>query len=107
MFEDCSKSNASYPIILAHDIRWDGGGMEVEVLLQSLYSLDLVPFGFYLIMPVKVQLCGQRFPNDNTVITTVKQWDTSAGADFYAYSMQVLIHCWQKCIANGGDYVEK
>lgn len=107
MFEDCSKSNASYPIILAHEIRWDGGGMEVEVLLHSLYSLDLVPFGFYLIMPVKVQLCGQRFPNDNTVITTVKQWDTSAGADFYEFSMQALVHLCQKYVTHGGDFAEK
>ena len=27
-------------------------------------------------------------------------------ADFYERSMQAL-HCWQKCIANGGGYVEK
>ena len=21
--------------------------------------------------------------------------------------MQALVHCWRKCIANGGDYLEK
>jgi hypothetical protein len=30
-----------------------------------------------------------------------------AGADFYECGMQALVQCWQKCIANGGDYVEK
>jgi len=25
--------------------------------------------------------------------------------DFYKHSMQTLVHHWQKCIANGGDYV--
>ena len=35
------------------------------------------------------------------------QWVTFAGADLYERSMQALVHCWQKCIANGGDYVEK
>ena len=29
-----------------------------------------------------------------------------SGADFYKYSMQALVHCWQKCIANGGGYIE-
>ena len=32
---------------------------------------------------------------------------TSAGADFYKYGMQALVHHWQKGIANGGDCVEK
>jgi len=35
------------------------------------------------------------------------QWVTSAGPDFYKHSMQALAHCWQKCIANGGNYVDK
>jgi hypothetical protein len=37
----------------------------------------------------------------------VKQRATSAVADFYEYGMQALVHRWQKCIANGGDYVKK
>jgi len=32
---------------------------------------------------------------------------TSAGADFYKHSVQATVHCCQKCIANGGTYVEK
>ena len=28
-------------------------------------------------------------------------------ADFYERGMQALVHHWQKCIANDGDYVEK
>jgi len=28
-------------------------------------------------------------------------------ADVYEHSMQVLVHCWQKCIANGGGYIAK
>ena len=26
---------------------------------------------------------------------------------FHAYGMQALVHYWQKCITNGGDYIEK
>ena len=36
-----------------------------------------------------------------------KQWITFASAGFYKQSMQALVHHWQKCIANGGNYVEK
>jgi len=32
------------------------------------------------------------------------QWVTSTGADF---EEEALAHYWQKCIANGGDYIEK
>jgi hypothetical protein len=31
----------------------------------------------------------------------------SAGADLYERGIQALVHRWQKCITNGGDYVEK
>ena len=36
-----------------------------------------------------------------------QQWVTSTGAGFDEHGMQALVHCWWKCIANGGDYVEK
>ena len=35
----------------------------------------------------------------------LKQWVTSAGADNFECDMQALVHCCQKCIANGGGYV--
>jgi hypothetical protein len=43
----------------------------------------------------------------DAVIATVRKWLASAGADFYEHSIQDLVHHWQKCITNGGDYVEK
>jgi hypothetical protein len=41
------------------------------------------------------------------MVRAVKHWAISTGADFYKRNMQALVHCWQNCIANGGDYVEK
>ena len=32
---------------------------------------------------------------------------TSVSAYFYKYGKKALVHCWQKCTANGGDYTEK
>jgi len=34
-------------------------------------------------------------------ISAVMTVVTSTGADFYECSMQALVHCWQKCTANG------
>ena len=52
---------------------------------------------------------GNVFPINNVVIlvAAVKQWVTFAGVDFYEHGMQALVHYWQKCTANDGDYVEK
>jgi len=71
------------------------------------YSPDLAPSDFHLFRPMKDGLRGQHFPSNDAVIRAVKQWTTSAGADFYECGMQALVHRWRKCIANGGDYVEK
>ena len=70
------------------------------------YSLDLAPSDFHLFGPMKDGLCGQHFPSNNAIIRAVKQWATSAGADFLKGGMQALVHRWQKCIANGDDKVE-
>jgi hypothetical protein len=42
-----------------------------------------------------------------TMVHTVKQWTTAAGADFYEHGMQALVHRWRKCLANGNNEVEK
>ena len=74
------------------------------VLPQPPYSPDLAPSDFHLFGPMKD---GQHFPGNDAVIRAVKQWATSACADFYECAMQALVHRWRKCIANSGDYVEK
>ena len=56
---------------------------------------------------MKDGLRGQHFPNHDAVVRAVKQWVTSAGADFNECGMQAFVHRWRKCLANGGDYVEK
>jgi hypothetical protein len=56
---------------------------------------------------MKDGLRGHHFPSNDAIIRAVKQWATSAGADFYKCGMQALVHHWQKCIAISGDYVKK
>jgi len=71
------------------------------------YSPDLAPSDFHLFRLMKDGLHGEHFPSYDAVVRAVKQWATSAGAGFYEHGMQALVHRWRKCIANGGDYVEK
>ena len=77
------------------------------VLPHPPYSPDLAPPDFHLFGPLKDGLRGQHFPDDDAVITAVKQWLRSVDYDFYERGIQGLVHRWKKCIANGGDYVEK
>ena len=42
-----------------------------------------------------------------SVSAVVTMTVTSTGTDYYECGMQALVHCWQKCIINGDDYVEK
>ena len=60
-----------------------------------------------LLGPMKDGLHGQHFPSNGTIIAAVKQWVTSAGADFYERGMQAFVPHWRKYLANGSDCVEK
>jgi hypothetical protein len=42
-----------------------------------------------------------------TMMLSLRLWLASAGTDLYERGIQALVHRWQKCIMNGGDYVEK
>jgi histone-lysine N-methyltransferase SETMAR len=71
------------------------------VLPHPPYSPDLASSDFHLFGP------GQHFPDNDAVIAAVRKWLASAGSNFYERSIQALVHRWQKCLTNGGDYVKK
>jgi len=73
------------------------------VITHPPYSPDLAFSDFHLFGPMKDGVRGQHFHSYNAIVRAVKQWATSAGADFYKHSMQALVYRWRKCIANGGD----
>ena len=77
------------------------------VLPHPPYSPDLAPSDFHLFGPLKDGLRGEHFQDSEAVVKAVRKWLASAGSDFYKRGMQALVHRWQKCITNGGNYVEK
>ena len=79
----------------------------LPILAGLFYTLTAQSeFGTFW-LPIRDGLSRQRFHSKSTIVIGVKQWVTSTSADFYKCSIQPLIDCWQKYIANGGDYVEK
>jgi hypothetical protein len=68
---------------------------------------DFAHSDFHLFGPMKDELRGQHFPDNNAVIAAARKCVASDHANFYERSMQALVHRWRKCIASGGDYVEQ
>jgi histone-lysine N-methyltransferase SETMAR len=71
------------------------------------YSPDLAPSDFYLFLHLKNFLAGQRFNNDEDVKRAVQKWLSSQAATFYDEGIQKLVFRYDKCLNNGGNYVEK
>ena len=68
------------------------------------------PYSWNWCLPTSICSDGprrQHFPSSDATVTAVKQWVTSACAEFFVHSTQSPLHSWQKYTANGGDYVEK
>ena len=77
------------------------------VLPHPPYSPDLAPSDFFLFGPLKDNLRGQKFDNDEEVQTAVKAWLRQRTPDFFANGFAQWKNRWDKCVERGGDYVEK
>jgi histone-lysine N-methyltransferase SETMAR len=71
------------------------------------YSPDLAPSDFHLFLHLKKFLAGQHFNNDEDVKRAVQKWLSSQAATFYDEGIQKLVSRYDKCLNNGGNYVEK
>ncbi|KAJ4438355.1 hypothetical protein ANN_14297 [Periplaneta americana] len=71
------------------------------------YSPDLAPNDFNLFLHLKKFLGGQRFDGDDEVKTAVWEWFASQAGEFYNEGIERFVPRLDKCLNNGGDYVEK
>ena len=78
--------------LLQHDNAWPHTSLKTVEYIATLgwtvlppptCSPDLDPSDFHLFGPMKDGLRGQHFPSNDAAVRVVKQWATSAGADFY------------------------
>jgi histone-lysine N-methyltransferase SETMAR len=77
-----------------------------EQLDHSPYSPDLVPRDFHVFLHLQTFLGGRQF-HDDKVKEAITMWFASQAASFYDAGIQTLVPCYDKCLNNGGNYVEK
>jgi hypothetical protein len=61
----------------------------------------------HLFLHLKKFLASRQFDDDDNVEDAVQKWLTSQVAAFYEEGIQKLVSRYDKCLNNGGDYVEK
>jgi len=71
------------------------------------YSPNLAPSDFHLFLHLKKFLGGKRFDDDDDLTDAVQKWLTLQAAEFYEEGTQKLVPRYDKCLNNGGEYVEK
>jgi hypothetical protein len=55
---------------------------------------------------LKKFLGGRRYVEDDSVKEAVNTWFSSQAASFYDAGIQKLVPCYDKCLNNGGNYIE-
>jgi histone-lysine N-methyltransferase SETMAR len=71
------------------------------------YSPDLAPSIFNVFLNLKKFLGGRRFLEDDNVKEAANTRFSSQAASFYDAGIQELVPHYDKCLNNGGNYVEK
>ncbi|BFZ08224.1 hypothetical protein BsWGS_11263 [Bradybaena similaris] len=81
--------------------------LQFEVLKHPAYNPDFAPSDFNLFGPMKEHLRGQRFADDNEVMSAVQTWLLATPKSFYMAGIHNLVDGWTKCVARQRDYLEK
>ncbi|GBM35322.1 Histone-lysine N-methyltransferase SETMAR [Araneus ventricosus] len=77
------------------------------VLDHPPYSSDLAPSDFHLFLYLKRHIPGQNFHDDDEIINEVEMWFQQQVVNFYDCGIQKLVPRLNKCLDNGGNFVEK
>lgn len=78
-----------------------------DVLDHPPHSPDLAPSDFYLFGPLKVHLGGKKFETEAELQAEVQNFFKEKCVQWYQDGILKLKKRWEKCVENGGDYVEK
>ena len=99
-----------------HDNAWPHSAAQTQDLITSFtwqqmdhppFTPDLAPSDFHLFLHLKKFLGSKRFDDDDDLKDVVQKWLTSQAAAFYEEDIQKLVPCYEKCLNNVGEYVEK
>jgi len=78
-----------------------------SVLPHPAYSPDLAPSDFHLFGPLKDNLRGQKFDDDESVKVAVRAWVRQCSSDFFSDGFKNWRTRWEKCVTRDGGYIEK
>ncbi|GFX41140.1 mariner Mos1 transposase [Trichonephila clavipes] len=78
-----------------------------DVFKHPPYSPNLAPSDYHLFTTMKKWLGGKHFADDEELKNAVTHWFKSQAPTFYAEGIGKLVQRYDKCLNNGGDYVEK
>jgi hypothetical protein len=78
-----------------------------EQFNHSPYSPGLAPSDFLVFLHLKTFQGGRQFHDDNEVKEAIDTQFVLQVASFYDAEIQKLVPCYDKCLNNGGSYVEK
>jgi histone-lysine N-methyltransferase SETMAR len=81
--------------------------LQWTVLPHPPYSPDLAPSDYHLFSPLKDANRGNKFEDDEEVISEVKRCLRQRPAEWSGEGIQALTSRWRKAIDSEGDYVEK
>ncbi|GBM79213.1 Histone-lysine N-methyltransferase SETMAR [Araneus ventricosus] len=68
---------------------------------------NILPSDFHVFTEMKKWLGEQHFADDEELKNAVTHWLKSQAAALYAEGIGKLVKRYDKCLKNGGDYVEK
>jgi hypothetical protein len=66
----------------------------------------LAPSDFHVFLHLKTFLGVRRFHDDNEVKEAVNMWFALQAASSYDAGIQKLVPRYDKCLNNGGNYIE-
>lgn len=100
LHDNATSHTARVTSSLLEQFRW-------EVLPHPPHSPDLAPSDYHLFPFLKGWLGGQRFDDDEELISAVNNWFQNQAAEWYNIGIENLVSRWDKCLNRYGDYVEK
>ncbi|GFR58959.1 histone-lysine N-methyltransferase SETMAR [Elysia marginata] len=79
----------------------------LEILPHPPHRPDLAPSDFYLFGPLKRELVGKRFDDDEELVDHVRKWLQNLDGSFFREGIYSMVRRWQKCVDRLGCYVKK
>ncbi|GFS16811.1 histone-lysine N-methyltransferase SETMAR [Elysia marginata] len=78
-----------------------------EILPHPPHSPDLAPSDYHLFGPLKHELAGKRFDDDEVLVDYLRKWLQKLDGSFFREGIYSMVRHWQKCVDRLGCYVEK